>query len=347
MILKRENISSYLEKLRKEGKKIGYTSGVFDLLHPGHIDSLNRAKALCDILVVGVNSDESVRSYKGELRPIQDSHSRASIVDAIGIVDFVFVFDERRNEENIRVIKPDVYIKAGDYDKSQLTSAPIVESYGGKVEIVPLLAGYSSSSIIETICTRYLSQYPLTINLPKQEPRPALFIDRDGTINEEIEYLSDPKDFRLYPRVMAALKKAQDAGFKIVIVTNQAGIGLGYFSKEDFYKVNKEMLKAASKAGVLIDRVYYSPHGKAEKSSCRKPEPGMLIRGINELNLIAEQSFMIGDKTADIEAGRRAGVKTILVKTGHAGKDGECQVSPDFTADTLYDAVKIATALRE
>ncbi|MCB0353069.1 MAG: HAD-IIIA family hydrolase [Bdellovibrionales bacterium] len=337
-VLSRSEVSGLLEKAREARKRIVFTSGVFDLIHPGHVDYLQKAKKLGDILVVAINSDESVRRNKGELRPICIQEARAQVVAALSCVDHVFIFDEANNNENIRLLKPDVYVKAGDYDKSRLSSAPLVESYGGRVEFVPFLSGYSSTAIIDSVLTKYAPQFIEAETLTPPKLRPVVFLDRDGTICEHVDYLSDPSQFQFCPGAVEGMKKFQDLGFSIVIVTNQPGIGFGYFSKEDFYRVTAKMLRDLSEAGVLVDKIYFSTATKAEASSWRKPETGMIDRAKAELNIDLSRSLVIGDSTSDIQFGKNADLKTVLVRTGKGGSDGLFEVSPDYTCDTLLDA---------
>ena len=115
----RANVLEQVSEEKKTKKLVGYTSGVFDLLHAGHVDYLSKAKQLCDILVVGVNSDSSVKSLKGELRPINSEGDRAEVVAALSSIDHVFVFSDSNNNKNIELLKPDLYIKAGDYKEGR------------------------------------------------------------------------------------------------------------------------------------------------------------------------------------------------------------------------------------
>ena len=147
-ITTRETLIALCGQFRANGKKVGFTSGAFDLLHAGHADYLEKAKTLCDILIVGVNSDESVRKYKGDDRPIVDEQHRLKLIAALASVDYVFLFRERRNQKNIEALKPNLYIKAGDYDETSLTSKEIVEKFGGKVRLIPIDEQISTSSVI-------------------------------------------------------------------------------------------------------------------------------------------------------------------------------------------------------
>lgn len=336
-ILKRAELVVIRKRLAEEGKSVGFTSGSFDLLHRGHIDYLQKAKRLCDVLIVGVNSDSSVREYKGTSRPIVREDDRAELVAALECVDYVFLFEEQNNNQNISLLQPGIYFKGGDYDKSRLSSASLIESYGGRVELIPFLEGYSTTSLIRKIEGAFLTSYETS---PASERKPAVFVDRDGTICEHVEYLHEKDKFTLVPFAMEGLKAFQDAGYYIIVVTNQPGIGLGYFAKEDFFAVNRELLIAASKAKVAIDKIYFCPHSKSENCRCRKPETGMLQRAVSELLIDRERSVVIGDMTSDIELGHRFGCRTVLVQSGRGGDDKLFDVSPDVIATDILDAAR-------
>lgn len=340
-ILKREEVADKLIALKSQNKTIGFTSGVFDLIHAGHVDYLEQAKEQCDVLIVAVNSDSSVRQNKGEKRPIVPQGERARIVAGLQAVDFVFVFSELNNNQNIEFLSPSIYFKAGDYDKSKLSSAGIVESYGGKVVIVPPIIGKSTTTIIEDIAVRYNVALSDSASLRIAKNAPAVFLDRDGTINELVEYLHEPEKFKLVPGALDALKNLRDAGYRLVVVTNQPGIGLGYFTKEDFFKVNKEFFKQLSAAGVYLDKIYYCGHSKSDNCNCRKPNTAMIDRAVEELNIDLSASYMIGDMTGDIMLGKNVGCKTILVETGQAGKDGVFQVKADYTVASIREAAGV------
>jgi len=336
----REEIAVLCRKLQASGRKIGFTSGVFDLLHPGHVDYLEKSRSLCDALVVGVNSDASVKRYKDELRPICQQQYRAQVVAGLAAVDYVFVFDESNNQRNVELLKPDIYFKAADYSKAKLTSAPLVESWGGRVEIVPRFGDYSSSAVIDRVLNTFLHSKAGSIVRPPLEMRPAVFLDRDGTLNEHIEYLHEPEKFRLLPGTLEALKKLSVAGFRLVVVTNQPGIGLGYYKKEDFFAVNKELLRACGKAGVLIDKIYFCPHSQSENCECRKPKTALLERAAKELNVDLKRSFVIGDMSSDVMLGKNAGCKSVWVRPPGVQADKLFDVTADFNAENLEQAAE-------
>jgi len=138
------------------GVRVVFTNGCFDLLHPGHVDYLERARELGDHLVVGVNSDASVRRLKGARRPVNDEQARTAVLAGLGCVDSVIIFEEDTPLELIRKIRPHVLVKGGDWPIDQIVGRDIVEADGGRVLSIPLLPGYSSTAIIERVCSLYL-----------------------------------------------------------------------------------------------------------------------------------------------------------------------------------------------
>jgi D-glycero-D-manno-heptose 1,7-bisphosphate phosphatase len=160
----------------------------------------------------------------------------------------------------------------------------------------------------------------------------AVFFDRDGTLMEEVEYCADPALVRVFPGVQAALGRLKDAGFGVFVVTNQSGIGRGYFSEHQYAAVQAEFLRQAG----AIDGSYYCPDAPGVPSRCRKPETGMVMQAAVEHAIDLGASYFVGDKAADIECGRRAGTRTILVRTGY-GAAQKCEA--DFTCADAVAAV--------
>jgi D-beta-D-heptose 7-phosphate kinase/D-beta-D-heptose 1-phosphate adenosyltransferase len=136
---------------RQAGQKIVFTNGCFDILHAGHVSYLNRAKSLGDILIIGVNSDNSIRRLKGPTRPINPLEDRIQVLSGLGCVDYLVAFDEDTPSNLIRLVCPDIYVKGGDYTKQTLPEAPLVEQLGGVIELLPFIENRSTSSIIERI----------------------------------------------------------------------------------------------------------------------------------------------------------------------------------------------------
>jgi D-glycero-D-manno-heptose 1,7-bisphosphate phosphatase len=164
----------------------------------------------------------------------------------------------------------------------------------------------------------------------------AVFLDRDGTVMEEVHYCKDPEKVRIYPGVPEALRLLKQAGFLLFIVTNQSGIARGIITEAQYHAVHAELIRKLGEG--LIDRSYYCADLPSAVSSRRKPEPGMVLEAAEEFKIDLSRSFFIGDKRSDIECGRRAGTQTIQVMTGY-GLEQKC--AADFTADDLPHAVQI------
>ena len=151
MIIDRENTAQFCEDLRRQGKKIVFTNGCFDIIHAGHVRYLTAAKNFGDVLIIGLNTDESVRRLKGASRPINTQADRAEVLLGLKAVDHVIYFGEQTAENLIAEVKPDIYVKGGDYTLKTLPEAAIVQRYGGRVELVNLVAGRSTTNIISKI----------------------------------------------------------------------------------------------------------------------------------------------------------------------------------------------------
>ena len=146
----------------------------------------------------------------------------------------------------------------------------------------------------------------------------AIFLDRDGVINKEKNYLYKKEDFEFIDGVFEACRYFQEIGYQLVVVTNQSGISRGYYQEEDFHKITKWMLEQFESQNIKILDVFFCPHGPESTCNCRKPKPGMLLEAKEKHKIDMKNSWMIGDKEADVGAANAAGIKnTILVKTGH------------------------------
>ncbi|GIV98511.1 MAG: ADP-heptose synthase [Herpetosiphonaceae bacterium] len=161
MIVPREELMQRREAWRREGHTVVLTNGVFDLLHYGHITYLEAARRLGDLLIVGLNSDISVQTIRGPLRPLVPQDQRAGVLAALRCVDYVTIFDEPTAEALVAALQPDVYVKGGDYTIAEgdagkpLPEAQIVRGYGGRVELIRYLPGLSTTALIERIIERY------------------------------------------------------------------------------------------------------------------------------------------------------------------------------------------------
>ena len=150
-LIKRDKIGEVIDSQKRDGKKIVFTNGCFDILHVGHLRYLEEAKMFGDILVIGLNSDASVKRLKGDKRPIVPEEERAEMLLGLKCVDYVVIFEENTPVEILGEVKPDVHVKGGDYTKDRLPEAEIVERNGGRVEIVSLIKGKSTTNIVKKI----------------------------------------------------------------------------------------------------------------------------------------------------------------------------------------------------
>jgi len=147
-LVSRRNVPALCDRLRRQKKKIVFTNGVFDIIHMGHVHYLSKAKAMGDVLIIGLNTDSSVRKIKGPGRPINKQADRAGVLSALEFVDYVVYFSEETPEKLIRLIRPNVLVKGADYKLSEIVGADFVHSYGGKVRRIKLLPGRATSHII-------------------------------------------------------------------------------------------------------------------------------------------------------------------------------------------------------
>lgn len=180
----------------------------------------------------------------------------------------------------------------------------------------------------------------------------AVFVDRDGTISEEVGYISDLDQFRLVPKAAEAIKLINESDLVVIVITNQAGVAKGYFSEETVDHIHKKMEKLLLEHGAYLDGIYYCPHhpegvvGSYRRAcDCRKPAPGLLEQASKDHGIDLAASYMVGDKVTDIELARKVGAKGILVLTGY-GRDELQKISdvpvenPAYVALDLFDAVK-------
>lgn len=176
--------------------------------------------------------------------------------------------------------------------------------------------------------------------------RPAAFIDRDGVINAELDYVHRIEDFHVLPGVIDGLRLLHEKGFALVVVTNQAGIGRGLYSEADYQDLTARMKAELGAAGAPLSAIYHCPHHPTAgiglyriDCDCRKPRPGMLLQAARELNLDLSQSVLVGDKQSDLEAGRAAGVAScVLVESGHAPSAKARAMADHVCADLLAAA---------
>jgi len=175
---------------------------------------------------------------------------------------------------------------------------------------------------------------------PKKAPRRAVFLDRDGVIVREVDYLSELSQLDVLPGAARAMKDLRAAGFKVVVVTNQSGVARGYFTLGRLAAIHRELRRRLARAGAKWDALYFSPHGPDSRHPMRKPGTGMLRAARRRFGLDLKTSYLVGDTTTDVKTARNAGCTSILVRTGHAGRDRKHDARPDKTCRDVAAAAR-------
>lgn len=316
-----------VSRLKNQGKKIVTYNGSFDLLHAGHLRSLKEAKKQGDVLIILLNSDKSVKIYKGPFRPIIPEDERALMLEALSCVDYVTLFDDITPMRILEHIRPDIHCNGSDWGKD-CVEREVVERNRGRVHILQWSPGLSTTNLMKRI-----------VELSGKNAPRAVFIDRDGTINNNQEgYIHKKEDFQFAHSAIPALQKLSRTDYNIIIISNQSGVGRGYYTKKDADKLFAWMKKELKKKKIRIDAVYCCPHHPNEKCECRKPKIGLLLKAAKDFGLSLSKSWMVGNEEKDVGAGREANIQTIkigarLLRTSKIG--------PHHYAKNLLEAARI------
>lgn len=304
-VLTEAELSGKLAELRAQGKTVATYNGSFDLLHIGHVRSIEEAANQADVLVLLVNSDASVKQYKGPSRPIVPEIQRADMLAALEVVTYVVLFDDLNPKRLLAELKPDVHCSGSDWGADCLEK-DVVEAAGGRIHVLEWEPGYSTTALLDKI------------NIAQSAPNvKAIFLDRDGTINADKEgYTYKIEDFEFLPGVIEALQAMAKTDYKLIVVTNQSGIGRGYYTEDDLQKLNQWLVAELAKKGVELTAIYHCPHLPDVGCDCRKPGVGMLLKAVEEHGINLSKSWLIGDSDSDIAAGREANLKTLKIGPG-------------------------------
>lgn len=174
--------------------------------------------------------------------------------------------------------------------------------------------------------------------------RKAVFLDRDGVINEDSGWIRRSEDLVVFPFAARAIRQLNERGWLIIVVSNQSAVARELCTHDEIERIHQELQNQVAREGARIDAFYYCPHhpdfGTVRDCDCRKPKTGMIDRAVERFGIDRDPSYLIGDKTSDLLAGKRAGLKTILVRTGEGGRDQACDAIPDVTVADLAEAVK-------
>lgn len=324
------------DRLLRLPRPLVMTNGVFDVLHRGHVSYLHRAAELGTSMLVAVNTDRSARMLgKGPDRPLNAAEDRAYVLAGLESVALVTFFDTRTPVKLIQAIRPDIYVKGGDYDMETLEETRVVRSWGGQSVALGFVDGFSTTALVQRI------------RQPESAGRKAAFLDRDGVINKDKAYVHCWEDFEFVPGAIDGMRHLQDAGYALVIVTNQSGLARGYYTQAQYQALTEALHQSLAVQGVQLDGVYHCPHhpqgsvpALAVDCDCRKPAPGMLLQATRELGLSLPDSILVGDKPSDIEAARAAGVgRAYLVQSDNPESDtsGATSAQADACFASLLD----------
>lgn len=176
--------------------------------------------------------------------------------------------------------------------------------------------------------------------------RRFVILDRDGTIIVERNYLSDPDDVELIPRMASGLRQLSDMGLGLIVLTNQSAIGRGYFDETRLNHIHQRLYELLDAEGIFLDAIYFCPHTPSNECSCRKPKTGLLIQAAQEHDFDPKDCFVVGDKACDIELGQRVGARTFLVRTGYGVQVASDNTnSPDYVVDDVLGAAQVIGSL--
>lgn len=328
--------SDLAERLSKLVRPLVMTNGVFDVLHRGHVNYLQRAAELGGSLLVAVNTDRSARILgKGPDRPLNSELDRAYVLAGLASVDMVTFFDTRTPVELIQTIKPDVYVKGGDYEIDSLEETRVVRGWGGQAVSIPFVDGFSTTALVQRI------RKPL---------RKAAFLDRDGVINKDKGYVSLWDDFEFLTGAIEGMRLLQEAGYALVVVTNQSGLARGFYTQTQYQSLTHQMSATLKREGVQLAGVYHCPHHPkgvvpelSIRCDCRKPAAGLLVQAARELNLSLQDSLLIGDKPSDIQAARAAGVSKAYAVSSDNPEIGAEPLQADGYFDGLLACAQYLT----
>lgn len=335
-----KEINVLLKNLKKARKKVVTLNGSFDLLHAGHIYSIQEAKKQGDCLILGLNSDLSYAKYKDRRGPLTNQTQRAFVLSAVSDVDYIVFFDESTPVKFIEAIRPDIHCNSVEYGEN-CVEANVLNRIGAKLHIISELKDndlkFSSSSLIDKIRERYVG-----------DKIKAVFLDRDGVINTDFGYVYKKKDLEFVDNIINLLINLQNKGYVFFVITNQSGIGRGIYTEKEMQVFNNNMQKELRRYDIEIRSIYYCPHHPSSKISkycvecdCRKPGSSLFQKAKKEHNVDMDKSWAIGDKLNDCVAAKKVGLKTILLDSKYVTKEDSKSEKIDFFVNNLKEVVEI------
>ena len=323
MIIKsNRQLDKILKGINQENLKTGAISGGFDIFHDGHKLALDFAGKHVDKLFVFINSDNSIKAYKGKQRPYNTFFERVSVLNKVYPDNIYIKMDELTPNNLLKKIRPGMYFLSKEWSRSPV-ELKALEQFSCEIIPHPQIQGVSTTLLSEE----------------KMLSKSAVFFDRDGTINEDTGYIKNEESVKISKQNLEAMEKFASLPFLIFIVTNQSGVSKKIIKKKEFFKVNKKIVNQIQNHGGRIDKVYYDFSSDKKPSIYRKPNTGMVLRAVKEFDISLVNSWVIGDKDSDIELGKNCNMKTIYLKNNKYKYSSILQ--PDFTASSLEECFKI------
>ena len=318
-----EELKSLSREFKKDKLIIGTINGTYDLLHDGHKDAISFAFKNVDKLFLLLNSDKSVSLYKGPSRPIENEEVRRKNLKYTFPNLIIFTFNELNPLNAIKIIEPDIHFVGPDWGKNTLEQ-DLIESQNGRIINIKKNINISTSMILEK------TDKVDIINK-------AIFLDRDGTIIHDQNYLTEKEKIRFFPESFQFLKNLQELNFKLFIVSNQSMVGRGYTTKNKALEVHNEIVQKLDDQGIVIQESFIDFSHPDNNSKSRKPNTFFLEKAAEKYKLSLKNSWTIGDRESDIVFGKRGNTKTIQIK------NNQHNVSKfsDYIVNNLNDAYEI------
>lgn len=313
-----------LEEKRSNNFSIATINGTFDLLHEGHVDAITYADSQCEVLVVLVNSDRSVRLYKGPNRPKEDQLKRAQNIQDKFPLALIYIFSELNPLTILDKIKPDTHFIGPDWGSKTLEQ-DLVEKNGGQIKHLKKNYDISTTKILQN-----KGEHDITNR--------AIFLDRDGTIIVDKKYLNDINEIEFFPNIENLLLRFLKLGYQLFIVSNQSMVARNISTKKNAIEINDAVVRKLKNNGVQITQSYIDFSHPDKPSSTRKPNTGFIEVAAEEYNLTLKDSWMIGDKESDVIFGKRANAKSIQINGSH-----KLSMFADFVINDFEELYEIIT----
>ena len=315
-----------VNELKDKKKVIGLITGSYDLLHEGHKFAINYSVKKSDVLIILVNSDISIKTYKGKNRPFEPLSKRMKNLENFNEDLILYKLDDVIPNELIEKIKPNIYFLSKEWSKNPVEEK-VLYKVRCKLDVHPELEGFSTSS-------------NHVVNKSKKfKENFAIFFDRDGTINKDTGYVSQTSQIEIEDINLKGLKLISELNYLNIVVTNQSGVAKGYLSEEQLKEINNKILEIINFSGGRIDKFYYDISSSQKPSIYRKPRNGMLLKAVEDFDIVLRDSWLIGDKDTDIEMAKKNHIRSIYIENKNYPYVSSYKF--DFKAENLFDAYKI------